>query len=75
MTELDYTKSKAGKIKACKQFESYEKVRLSGLTNMLDVRAVAHLSDLTIECAKLIINNYQYFKILYLNSKTRGLIK
>jgi hypothetical protein len=44
------------------QFDSYEDVRLSGVTNMFDVRTVSDLSGLDREIILIIMNNYGNLK-------------
>lgn len=50
MTELEITKE---------EFESYEQVRESGVTNMFDVRTVERLSGLDRKTIISIIDNYR----------------
>lgn len=50
-------------------FEAYEKVRISGKTNMLDVRMVGALSDLSREQVLEIICNYGTFQDKYEEDK------
>lgn len=40
------------------QFEAYEEVRLSGVTNMLDTRRVSRLSNLGLMTINIIMKNY-----------------
>ena len=44
------------------QFNSYEEVRLSGATNMFDVRMVSDISGLCRDVVLLIMNNYGELK-------------
>jgi len=46
-------------------FQSYEEVRLSGLTNMFDLRNVEMLSGLPREKIKAIIENYEQLEKEY----------
>jgi hypothetical protein len=48
-----------------KQFKAYENVRLSGVPNMLDIKYVMELSDLTRDQIKEIMHNYTELKIKY----------
>jgi len=47
------------------QFESYEDVRESGVTNMFNLRVVQQLTDLTVEQIKEIMHNYEELKEKY----------
>jgi len=40
------------------EFQAYESVRVSGVTNMMDVRHVSELSDLGRETIITVIKNY-----------------
>ncbi len=40
------------------QFDAYEAVRQSGVTNMFDTRVVSELSDLDKETIRVIMTNY-----------------
>jgi len=44
------------------QFETYERVRLSGVTNMFDARRVAKLSNLGMMTIHVIMKNYGALK-------------
>lgn len=44
------------------QFETYERVRLSGATNMFDTRRVAKLSNLGMLSIHVIMKNYGALK-------------
>jgi hypothetical protein len=44
------------------QFKAYESVRLSGATNMFDVRVVSDLSGLCRDTILLIMDNYGQLK-------------
>ncbi|MEI8360934.1 MAG: hypothetical protein WCG01_02305 [bacterium] len=47
------------------QFEAFEKVRLSGKTNMFDFQMVAKLGKIDQETVKKIITNYSVLKFKY----------
>ena len=53
-------------------FESYEKVRLSGATNMFDINMVMQLSGLDRSAVMEIMNKYRYYKNLYDVEKDEG---
>ena len=40
------------------EFEGYEQVRISGVTNMMNVKYVAELADISEDSVKFIITNY-----------------
>ena len=48
------------------QFEDYEDVRVSGVTNMFNVKLVCQISGLTREQCKEIMSNYSELKERYL---------
>ena len=50
-----------------KQFEAFEKVRLSGKTNMFDFIMVSKLANLDTDRVKTIIANYSKLKFKYQN--------
>lgn len=56
-----------GKIKHVTrtEFRAYEKVRESGVTNMLDFEVVSKLSNLTEQKIMFIIKHYDELKELY----------
>lgn len=47
------------------QFEAFEKVRLSGKTNMFDYRMVAILGNISQKTVKKIITNYMRLKFKF----------
>ena len=54
------------------EFQAYEDVRESGVTNMFDVRNVQMLSGLDRETIVAIMKNYQELCILYPEIKKGG---
>lgn len=48
-----------------KKYKEYERVRVSGVTNMFDVRAVEMLSGLTREDILDVMSNYSEYRTLY----------
>ena len=55
-----------------KEFEEYERIRTSGVTNMFDVNTVVLLSDfLTIEKCIKIIKNYSELKQKFVEEKLK----
>ena len=50
---------------AKKEFESYEDVRESGVTNMFDTGRVSELSGLSVETITQIMDNYAFYKKKY----------
>jgi len=50
-------------------FFAYEEVRLSGITNMYNVKLVSELTNLTREQIKDIMKNYEEYANKYLDGK------
>lgn len=54
------------------QFESYEDVRVSGITNMFNTKVVCSISGLTREQCREIMKNYSSLKEKYLPKESNG---
>lgn len=48
-----------------KKYKAYERVRVSGVTNMFDVRTVGMLSGLSREDILDVMHNYSEYRTLY----------
>lgn len=55
-----------------KDFEAYESVRTSGVTNMFAVRNVCDLSGLNREQVMVIMKNYSEYKEMFLGGENNG---